>query len=133
ISPLSGLQLAWQPGAPDFTGGLRVDVSDDLGTWRTVVPSAPVVNLHSGGSELVQGRLEFASTKGKFYRLSWDSKPAPFEVHSVTAIETPAAPIVEQSRISAPGTPVAGHPNERTFDLGGRFPLTQITLELPET
>jgi hypothetical protein len=68
--PLSGLQLHWTNGVPEFSGSVRIESSDDLGSWRLVKSDAAVIHLLTGGSELVQNRLEFPSTQARFWRLT---------------------------------------------------------------
>jgi hypothetical protein len=53
-APLYALQLQWPDDAPDFTGSVRVESSDDLQSWHAVTGDAPVVNLHGSGAHLVQ-------------------------------------------------------------------------------
>lgn len=131
--PLSGLQLRWAEGAPEFSGSLRIESSDDLGSWHVLKGDAPVIHLLTGGSELIQSRLEFPSTKAKFWRLTWVGKTAPFEVTSVTAEATLNQPLAPQSTVTV--TPNLGthRESELSFDLGASLPVTQVNLVLPES
>ena len=58
-------------GAGGFSGRLRVDGSDDLGAWHTLVAAAPVLSLEVGGQRLEQKRIELPQQKLKYLRLSW--------------------------------------------------------------
>jgi hypothetical protein len=132
VDPLSGLQLHWADGAPDFSGSVRVESSDDLGSWHVVKSDAPVLHLFTGGSELTQSLLEFPSTRARFYRMTWVGKSAPFEITAVTAqlaLDQPSAP---QSTVAASGSRVTGKENELGVDLGAKLPVTQVNLLLPE-
>ena len=46
---LRWLELEWSHGPGGFAGKLRVDASDDLVAWRTLVASAPMVSLEAAG------------------------------------------------------------------------------------
>src|SRR5207244_3850792 len=46
--PLSGLQLHWPDGAPEFSGNIRTESSDDLGSWHIGKRDAPVIHLLDG-------------------------------------------------------------------------------------
>jgi len=130
--PLSGLEVHWAAGAPEYSGSVRIESSDDLGSWHLVKSDAAVIHLFTGGSELVQSRLEFPPARARFWRLSWIGKTAPFELTSVTgevAVDRPAAP---QSSVTIGGTRVAGQESELGFDLGAKLPVTQVNLLLPE-
>lgn len=131
--PLSGLQLQWADGAPEFSGSVRIESSDDLGSWRVIKSDAPVIHLFTGGSELIQSLLEFPSTRSRFWRLTWVGKTAPFELTSVTAQVALDQPIAPQSSVTASGSRVTNRENELTFDLDAKLPVTQLNLVLPES
>jgi hypothetical protein len=130
---LSGLQLQWPPGAPEYSGNIRVEASDDLGSWRLVKSDVPVVNLRTGGLELVQNLLEFPSTKAKFWRLTWLGKTAPFELTGVIACATLDRPIAPRSTLTVSGSHINKQDSELTFDLGAKLPVTQVNMALPES
>jgi hypothetical protein len=131
--PLSGLQLHWAEGAPEFSGRLRIESSDDLGSWHVVKSDAPVIQLLTGGSKLIQSRLEFPSTKARFWRLIWVGKTAPFELTSVTAEPTPDQPPAPQSTVTVTASLGTHSEAELGFDLGARLPVTRVNLVLPES
>lgn len=131
--PLSGLQLHWADGAREFSGRVRIESSDDLGSWRVVKSDAPVIHLFTGGSELIQNLLEFPSTRTRFWRLTWVGKTAPFELTSVTAQLALDQPVAPQSTVTASGSRFASKENELGFDLDARLPVTQVNLVLPES
>jgi hypothetical protein len=131
-SPVASFQLTWPDDAPDYAGRLRIEASDDLGSWRTVVTGAPVANLRAGAARIVERRVELAGVNAKFWRLSWADAPAPFELTSVIAEPARDRLDVTRSTLSVAGTPVPGKPGEFAFDLGARVPADRITLELPE-
>ena len=131
--PLSALQVHWADGAPEFSGAVRIESSDDLGSWRLVKSDAAVIHLLTDGSELIQSRLEFPPTQARFWRLTWVGKTAPFELTSVAAevaLDQPGAP---QSSVTVSGTRRTKKDSELSFDLGARLPVTQVNLELPES
>jgi hypothetical protein len=131
--PFYALQLHWHENAPDFAGNVRVESSDDLGTWHTVVAEAPVVNLHTSAAQLVQSHLEVPATTAKFWRLRWVGKIPPFELTSITADTAPDRRDVERSSLIVNGTPVRDKRQEYSFDLGARPPVNKINVELPES
>ena len=131
--PLSGLQLHWVDGAPEFSGSVRIESSDDLGAWHVVKSDAPVIHLLTGGTELIQSELEFPSTKARFWRLTWVGKTAPFELTSVTAEATLDQPLAPQSTVTVLPSLGTHREGEVSFDLGASLPVTQVNLALPET
>jgi hypothetical protein len=90
---LSRVALAWQ-AAPDVTFLARVSVlgSDDLNSWRTLVPSAALAQLQRDGSTLTQSEIELpAGTRGKYLRISWPRELAAVTLTSVRVRPPPAA------------------------------------------
>ncbi len=131
--PVVALVLHWQDGEPEFSGDIRVESSDDLGTWQVLTSDAPVVNLRTTTAQLVQSRLELPATKTKFWRLTWVGKSAPFALTSVVAEITPDKQDAARSGLIVSGAPVSGKHDEFSFDLGARLPVNRINIELPES
>lgn len=129
-SPIAMLEVAWPDDAPDFAGRLRIEASDDLGTWQTVVTGAPIANLRAGDARIVERRVELAGMSAKFWRLSWADAPAPFEITSVTAEPTRGHVDIPRQTLSVAAS--SAKPGEFEFDLGARVPADRVTLELPE-
>ena len=55
--------------APDFSSQVRVDASDDLQNWRTLVDEATVAQLRQGGQALVRRQVEFVPTSARYLRV----------------------------------------------------------------
>lgn len=130
---LRAIELDWK--APDgFSGKLRVDASDDLSSWRTLVSGAPLVNLEVGGQRLQQKRVELPQQKAKYLRLAWVSEVAKNPLPELTAasgelaekyIEAPR----EWNKLAAGKVEKTG---EYVFDSKGQFPIDRLRLDLPE-
>jgi Protein of unknown function (DUF3999) len=129
---LSTLQLGWPDGAPEYTGRLSVEVSDDLAAWRSLVPSAAVANLRANGQTLVANRVDCAPTKAKFWRLSWLTTPPAFELTSV--LGEPAASPTEPARaaLDVIGIPDPKSALEYIFDLNAHPPVSRLNVLLPD-
>jgi len=134
---LHAIELDWK--APDgFSGKLRVDASDDLSNWRTLVSGAPLLNLEVGGQRLQQRRVEVPRQKAKYLRLAWaherlgdGAKSAPPEITAASG--QLAEKFVEAAREWAKFSAAKGEkPGEYLFDLKGQFPIDRLRLELPE-
>jgi hypothetical protein len=129
---LSALQLGWPDGAPDYTGRLSVEVSDDLAAWRSLVSAAPVANLRANGQTLLANRVEFAPAKAKFWRLSWLGTSPEFQLTSV--LGEPAASPTEPARaaLDVIGIPDPKSAQEYTFDLNAHPPVSRLNVLLPD-
>jgi hypothetical protein len=129
--PIEALLLDWRAQA-GFNGTARVEASEDLSRWVTVVADAPVLALEHAGERLERKRVEFPGRTAKYLRLSFTRVPRDFVLTGVRLErrlerEEPAR---EWRRL--PGTPVAGQAGEYRFDTGGRFPVDRLRLHLPQ-
>lgn len=129
---VAALELDWPATAAEFSGRMRVDASDDLNIWRTVVGSAPIANLQANGQQLIERRIELPRAMGRYWRLSWVGAPPPFELSAVRAEPADGPAEVERVELDVPGTPDPALPNDTVFDLGGRVRVERINLLLPE-
>ncbi len=130
---LRAIELDWN-AAEGFSGKLRIDASDDLARWHTLVPGAPLLKLEVGGQSLQQKRVEVPPHKANYLRLSWLNDGAKTAMPEITAasgeltekfVEAPR----EWNRYSAARGEKTG---EYVFDLKGQFPVDRLRLELPE-
>ena len=132
---LRAIEFDWQPVPDGFAGKLRIDASDDLGSWRTLIVAAPLVNLEMAGQRLQQKRIELPQQKVKYLRLSWVAQGAGAVRPEMTAANgEPIERTVEAPREWSQVEPAKGEkPGEYLFDLRGRYPVDRVRLHLPET
>lgn len=132
---LRAIELDWQPVPDGFAGKLRVDASDDLASWRTLVAAAPLVNLEVAGQRLEQKRIELPRQKVKYLRFSWvpqgaeTSRP---ELRSVRGELVERTVEVGREWVNVQATK-GEKPGEYLFDLRGHYPADRVRLHLPET
>lgn len=131
---LHALDVDWKAEAGGFSGKLRIDGSDDLASWRTLVTGAPVLSIEVSGRKLEQKRVELPQQKLKYLRLSWlvDGAGQP-EPEIMVARGELADKVVELPREWAPFKAVPGEkPGEYVFDTRAHAPIDRIRFELPE-
>lgn len=129
--PVEAMTLDWRTGA-GFNGTARVEASDDLLRWSTVLNEAPVLMLEHSGERLERKRLELSGRKAKFLRLSFAQVPDDLVLKGVQ-LELRGErvePMREWRRLG--GAAVADKPGEYLFDTGGRFPVDRLRLALPQ-
>lgn len=128
--PLVGLTIQ-MADADHVNARMRVDASDDLGSWRTVVASAPLLSLTYDGRRLLRDRIELAPLRARYLRLTWLTPGSP----ALEAVQGDVGNrLLEPPRRvrKAAGVAEKENPNAFVFDLGGVLPAEQLTLELPE-
>jgi hypothetical protein len=130
---LRAIELDWK-AAEGFSGRLRIDASDDLSTWRTLVSGAPLLSLEVGGQRLQQKRVELPQQKVKYLRLAWVNERVKNAAPEITAAHGELAEkFVEAPREWAKFSAVKGDkPGEYVFDLKGQLPVDRLRLELPD-
>jgi hypothetical protein len=130
--PLAALAFEWPSDAAEFAGRLRVEATDNLSDWRTVLAGAAVANLGTQADRLVERRVEFTPLKAKYWRLTWVDGQAPFRLTSVQG--EPSENVVELAResLTLSAATDAKQPGEFSFDTGAQLPVDRVKLELPE-
>jgi hypothetical protein len=130
---LRSLELDWR-ATEGFSGRLRIDASDDLANWRTLVSGAPLVSLEVGGQRLQQKRIEMPQQKAKYLRLAWVGTGANNAMPELTAASGELAEkFIEAPREWNKFSAARGEkPGEYVFDVKGQFPIDRLRLELPE-
>jgi hypothetical protein len=131
-SAVSALRMSWPDAASDYSGRVSVEVSDDLGSWRTVVAAAPIANHRANGQMLIENRIALAPTAAKYWRIKWLGAPPAFEISCVMAepAESLAAPV--RATLEVSGKPAPDNANDYLFDLGAHAPVSRVNVLLPE-
>lgn len=129
-TPLVAIQLQ-VPDSGNVNARLRIDASDDLDRWRTVVADAPLLSIEYDGRRLTRDRIEFARLRARYLRITWLTRAPPA---LSTALGDVGDRLVEPPRRvrKAPGVPDDAIAGAFQFDLGAALPVGRITLELPE-
>jgi len=132
--PLQALELGWEP-AQDFAGRLRIDGSDDLSYWTTVVAGAPLVNLEVGGQQLQQRRVELPRGNPKYLRLAWVEANSPHGMPVLTTVRAEFYPnLVEPPRVWMEISATRGKsPGDYEFGTRGHMPVDRVRVQLPES
>lgn len=129
--PVRALDLEIQ-GGDVYAANVSIESSDDLSAWRTVVARAPLVSLQHEGAKLEQRRIEFASQKPKYFRISWSGMPAPARLGALHAEPGDAQVDAARQWEPVPGRSLADKPGEYAFDTQGQFPADRMRFELPQ-
>lgn len=136
--PYEALELDWRQDTSSFAANLRVESSDDLKSWSTLVSQAPLVRVDYGGQRLEQRTIEFQPRHAKYLRLSWPAAGEPGSktdqpIQLTRVLARTGEIFLEPDRAwrdvqASPGE----KPGEYQFDVGGPFPVERIHLGLPQ-
>jgi len=129
---LLALAFDFAAGGQDFSARLRVDASDDLESWRTVVTDASVLRLQQNGQLLLRRQIDLNGQAARYLRLQrLDGNTAlPLSVVQVQtrSARAPAAP----ARTQVAAEWVSQDGRTYFYRLPARIPIEQINLRLPQ-
>jgi hypothetical protein len=128
--PLDALSFDWETPEP-FTGQARIEASDDLRAWSTLVSGSPVLYLEHDGARLERRRVELGGARAHYLRVSFTGVPSALKLLQVRAELRPEKPEVQREWRTLAGVEgkVRG---EWTYDSGGHFPADRVRLHLPQ-
>ena len=129
--PIAALSLPLTSGA-NVTTRVRIDASEDLIGWQTIVAGAPLIALEFGGHRLTRERIEFKPTTAKYLRISFEPSQPATELTSAKGEAQDRTVEAPRQWRDVPGTPVSDAPGTYEFDVGGSFPADRLSLILAE-
>ena len=125
-APVVGLEIGLAPSAGDFVAYWRVDATDDLTRFQTLVPRAALARFARGGHEIERVDLKLPATRARYLRLTLIEGVLPAELTNVSArIATPPGPPKRQ-HLRLLGEPVPGEPGAFVYTIPGDLPIEGI-------
>lgn len=139
LADLSGLEqgpatllLDWESNEPRFVAQVRVEGSDDLNNWRTLVSQATLVRLNFAGQTLERNRIELPAHHGKYLRITWPEHITGTRLTGVKVQVAAAEQPAERHWVELTGQRVTGPRPVFEYSGAGRLPVDQADLRLPE-
>jgi hypothetical protein len=132
-APLAGLSLTWTAREDaSFLAHLRVEGSDDLNRWQTLVPSAAVARMRHDGFTITQSAIELSSARARYLRLSWPPELRDVALSGVQARTQTAVTPVEPLWDALTPSIVPDMPGLASFDAGARLPVERVDVEFAD-
>lgn len=129
--PVHALEIEWQQAPTEFVGQLTVEASDDLTNWRTLARGS-VAQITYGGQLLERRRLEFASHKAGYLRLTWPAKQETPTINTVQLELTGDAPPPVRHWAALTFEGPGEKPGEYVYRLPGRAPVDRARVQLTQ-
>ncbi len=132
------LELVLAEPERQFSGRMRVEASNDLAQWRTLVASAPLLQLQAENHELASLRIEWPATQARYLRLTWSgAPPAGLREHVFAAVRVEPVPAAQEAQrswlaLEPPVLREVGGRLEYLFALPGAIPVDRVRIELPQ-
>ncbi len=124
---LSQLQVRWD-GEQDFVGQFRIDASDDLNVWRTIVGSEALARLATDGQRVLMDQIDLPSFAARYLKITQLEGSEPVQVGGV-AIRRRQSQLPDRHWRQLTGVESEGG---YEFTTGGRFPADRIRVELDQ-
>ena len=126
------MRLKWQTADAASEVAVRVEASDDLDRWHTIVARTTLLRVDAAGSALERMRIVLPEADYSYLRLARaDSGPPP---HVEQVIAEAVVPAVEDEAalrwFDAPSTPLPAATAGFGFDAGRRAPVQRARVEL---
>ncbi|MFZ5875501.1 MAG: DUF3999 domain-containing protein [Nitrospirota bacterium] len=127
---IDGIRLAWTQTNESVATKIRVDGSDDLTYWRSLVEQATVADLRYEGKSLEQRTVAVHSTGAKYLRLTWAEGSPSLLLTEVWAILAPPQRTTPRrwSFLTASGG--EAEPIGYVFGNAGALPVDRIRIRL---
>ena len=130
-SRLAGITIRWSADGADWLTSVRLETSNDLKNWKTLVNDAPLGGVSHAGQRLERNSIEFRGGQEKYLRLMWLDPEKSIEVDSVRGIVAEQWEQPERTWKEVIARPDSGSGNF-LVDLEGRFPIDRLEFKLPQ-
>ena len=129
-APVEALTFEWpEPGAPGFSLRVRVSASSDLGSWRTLVPEARLIDLRQGVLHLIRRGVELPAEQAPYLRVDLLDPGATLAIARVSA-SVRARTTVAPARLWAAAQLKAQGERPQFFDFRapGPMPIERVAI-----
>ncbi|HWK50111.1 MAG TPA: DUF3999 family protein, partial [Steroidobacter sp.] len=93
--PLRAIRFDWRSPDGASEAKVRIEASDDLDRWQTIVPASTLLLAQQGDQELRRERIEVPNRQYKYLRVQRVDNGPPLILNSVTAEQVGVAEEVE--------------------------------------
>jgi hypothetical protein len=125
---LSELLVGWSVDTAGFIGKFRVDASNDLDSWRTVVKSTTLAKLETGGQKVAVEKIQLSSVRARYLKIMQLDGSDSVQI-SVVQARSRRSQLPPRQWKTLSGTLVEGGYEMET---GGRFPLDRVSVEIEQ-
>jgi len=115
-----------------FIKRAKLQYSDNLNNWYTLVDNFSIADLDYGSYKLHKNKLTLPKKKFRYLRFVWKEKPDGMQIKNISARINTVWTSHHRQRLAISGHLVDSEKQIYEFDLGGRFPLDRINIILPE-
>jgi len=118
------MQIEWDHSAGDFVSRLRIEASDDLDDWKTLVDATTIASLSDGAHDVLLDRIELPRRKSRYLRLTQLTGSERIELSGIR-LRYRESLLPERVWKEVSGTPADGG---FEFESGGLFPVDRVSV-----
>ena len=130
--PIEALELVLDPDEDDLVVQLRVEGSDDLTHFETLVSKAALARIEQDGFRIERDSIDLPPTRYRFLRLTWPASNRSPRLDAVRARVAPERSGPTLRRVRSRGKRPPDQLHTLIYDLGGWFPVDHVELILPK-
>lgn len=129
-SPVRALVLSLPEGA-DFQTQVRLEASDDLRQWETLVPAAPLLRAGQGDAAVRHLRIAFEPTTRRYLRMTWPGALGALTITEARVEPAPGPDPREWRRLRLKGQRGSENGEARvTYETPAALPVERVQLVL---
>jgi len=129
--PLRAIRFDWSSSDGVSEVKVRIEASDDLDRWQTIVPTSTLLLAQQGGQELRRESIQLPMREYEYLRVQRVDGGPPLAINSVLAEQVAAAEQIEPVWFIA-NRLQSNEANALLFDAAHLAPVTYARLRLPQ-
>jgi hypothetical protein len=129
--PLRAIRFDWSTTDGVSEVKVRIEASDDLDRWVTIVPTSSLLLAQQGGQELRRERIQLPAREYEYLRVQRVDGGPPLAINSVMAEQVAAAEEIEPVWFGA-NRLQSDEANALLFDAAHLAPVTYARFRLPQ-
>lgn len=131
IAPLRAIRFDWRSSDGVSEVKVRIEASEDLDRWHTIVPISTLLLAQQDGQELRRERIQLPTREYEYLRVQRVDGGPPLEINSVTAEEVMAVEEIEPEWFNA-ALMQSNEADALLFDAAHLAPVSYARLRLPQ-
>jgi hypothetical protein len=129
--PLRAIRFDWSSSDGVSEVKVRIEASDDLDRWQTIVPTSTLLLAQQGGQELRRERIQLPTREYEYLRVQRVDGGPPLAIHSVMAEQVAAGEELEPVWFAANHLQ-SNEADVMSFDAAHVAPVSHARFRLPQ-
>ena len=130
--PIDSIDLDIKRNVEGYAKKIKLEYSQDLNHWVTLVNQATLTDLDYGDHVLKNTHVILPNKKAKYLRLIWLDESDDLVIDGIKANLNSQHHSIQQNWSTASLINTSENPKSYEFDTGGIFTIRQINIELPD-